>query len=83
MTNNPFYGFFISMHDFKIMHYNLNYINYMEIDPNEYISKTKFWVTFQVLGYFSSNSIFTLFLQLLDKKVLDPNGPYISTFQTI
>ena len=26
--------------------------------------------------------MFPLFLQLLEKKVLDPNGPYISTFQT-
>ena len=37
-------------------------------------------VIFQVLGYFSRNA---MFLQLSEKKVLDPNGPYTSTFQTI
>ena len=33
-----------------------------------------------ILGYFSSNPMFSLFLQLPGKKVLDPNGPYIHTF---
>ena len=36
-----------------------------------------------VLGYFSGNLMFPIFLQLLEKQVLDPNGPYINTFQTI
>ena len=34
-----------------------------------------------ILGYFSSNPMFPLFLQP-PKKVLDPNGPYISMSQT-
>ena len=34
-------------------------------------------------GLLFSNPMFLLFLQLPEKKVLDPNGPYISTFQTI
>ena len=29
-----------------------------------------------LLGYFSNTSMFPLFLQLPDKKVLDPNEPY-------
>ena len=39
-------------------------------------AKNMFWVTFQ-LPYFS-----TIFVTS-GKKILDPNGPYISTFQTI
>ena len=35
------------------------------------------------LGYFYSNPMFPLFLQLPEKNILDPNGPYIHTFQTI
>ena len=34
------------------------------------------------LGYLSSKYMFPLFFKHLEKKVLDPNGPYISTFQT-
>ena len=35
-----------------------------------------------ILGYFSSNHMSPLFLRLSETKILDPNGPYISTLQT-
>ena len=34
------------------------------------------------MGYFLSNPMSPLLLQLPEKKVPDPSGPYISTFQT-
>ena len=36
-----------------------------------------------IFGLLFSNPMFPLFLQLLENNVLDPNGPYISTYQTI
>ena len=35
-----------------------------------------------ILGQFSSNHMFPLFVLLPEKKILGPNWPYISTFQT-
>ena len=70
-----------------------SHICYISISKHAYwldIHSLKVWWRYVLpntnvvhFGLLFSNPMFLLFLQLLEKKVLDPNGPYVSTFQTI